>query len=425
MTRAWRADRLLAEATAAADAGAAPWPAGESTVYAAAPFLRLRYEQAGFFAYQPVTDTLRRLDRLPAWLMQEVDGMLSVADLAARSRVASVTTDATGVGDCLEGLRQAGFVHICRRRTAASRSRVEGPFAGPCTNGAAGVPLFAFWEPTLRCNLYCQSCYNSSGPKAPDGVDRMQIVAALAASGVLRVTLLGGEPMMMPDFYPVIAALESAGIGVEFVTNGWFLTERFLDPLLRTRVARLMVSIDGDLATNDRLRGRAGAFTRAIEGIRLYAEHGFAITGSLTLMSSNVQEMSAVIEQLVRAGVCRIKVRPLVPEGRGHDCFSREGLDRGAYESCCDTLQTISRSLPDTVELRLVVANDRILRDDAVGEDEVSSARDLGDSGLEWDTFYVRYDGKICRSSFERNVVLGDMRSDPLSAVWRRMAPAA
>ena len=423
--RTTRGERLLADAIAAAGGPLDPNPSNAATVYAPAPFLRLRYEAAGTFAYQPLTDTLRRLDVFQTWLLQELDGVLSVADLTAKSRAAGFAGETEEIEVCLKYLCRMGFVHASHPRCSPSRTPVENPSISFASNVANAAPLFAFWEPTLRCNLYCKSCYNSSGPKAADGVDRAQVAAALVAAGVLRVTLLGGEPMMMPDFHPLITKLESAGICVEFVTNGWFLTERFLGPLLETRVAQFMVSVDGDVETNDRLRGRAGGFARALEGIRMYAAHGFAITGSLTLMSSNFHEMHRVVEKLVDAGVMRIKIRPLVPEGRGSDCFRSEGLDRDTYERCCEEIRALTNSLSGRVDLLLIVANNRVLREGEVYEHEVSAARTLSPSGLEQDTFYVRYDGKICRSSFERNVVLGDICTEPLPLVWQRnMAPA-
>ena len=69
--RTTRGERLLADAIAAAGGPLDPNPSNAATVYAPAPFLRLRYEAAGTFAYQPLTDTLRRLDVFQTWLLQE------------------------------------------------------------------------------------------------------------------------------------------------------------------------------------------------------------------------------------------------------------------------------------------------------------------------------------------------------------------
>jgi hypothetical protein len=45
---------------------------------------------------------------------------------------------------------------------------------------------------------------------------------------LLQVSIIGGEPMTMPDFYDLIAYFESHGVCVDFVTNGWFAIDQIV-----------------------------------------------------------------------------------------------------------------------------------------------------------------------------------------------------
>jgi hypothetical protein len=78
------------------------------------------------------------------------------------------------------------------------------------------APINVIWEPTLHCNLSCDFCYNASGPSADRGDRRAEAVRQFSDSGAFQLTLVGGEPMMLPDFYELIDQAEGLGMSTEF-----------------------------------------------------------------------------------------------------------------------------------------------------------------------------------------------------------------
>ncbi len=125
---------------------------------------------------------------------------------------------------------------------------------------------------TRRCNLHCVHCYSASS----DAVDPEQLSTAqacrmiddLAIAGVPVLLLSGGEPLLRPDIFELIACARSAGLSVAISTNGTTITGPLAEKLAKADLNYAGVSIDGIGETNDKFRGKDGAFDQAIEGIK-------------------------------------------------------------------------------------------------------------------------------------------------------------
>jgi hypothetical protein len=88
-----------------------------------------------------------------------------------------------------------------------------------------GAPLFVSWQLTRDCDLACVHCCTDSAPgkRLPDELDAdeaMVVADDIARSGVPYVMLCGGEPLVVPHFFAVAAALGHAGIKLKIETNG-------------------------------------------------------------------------------------------------------------------------------------------------------------------------------------------------------------
>ncbi|MCA9695977.1 MAG: radical SAM protein, partial [Myxococcales bacterium] len=126
---------------------------------------------------------------------------------------------------------------------------------------------------TRRCNLRCAMCRTWEDPRrdelsVPEIADLMRQLPRLTW---LDVT--GGEVFLRRDAHALLTTIAARARALKILhypTNGWF-TRRVVETCAALRERRpevqliVTVSIDGPPALHDRIRGREGAFDRAIE----------------------------------------------------------------------------------------------------------------------------------------------------------------
>lgn len=188
--------------------------------------------------------------------------------------------------------------------------------------GVQGLPYLLAGKPFLppilsflvtdRCTLRCRHCFNwrgadrgetagaegPAGPIAPDDPRRPRIVpgAPLTGAGLERrpdldldeierisrglgsrlyLILAGGEPFVRPDLPEIVSAFyrNSGAFNVIILTDGQLTdkirvnTQRILEACPELYLI-IGMSIDGLEAVHDHIRGRQGAFARAVQTFR-------------------------------------------------------------------------------------------------------------------------------------------------------------
>ncbi|MFQ6671854.1 MAG: radical SAM protein [Candidatus Tectimicrobiota bacterium] len=99
-------------------------------------------------------------------------------------------------------------------------------------------PLQAIWFTiNQQCNLECAHCLTNSGPRVKAPILKLADIQRIAkdahAMGVERFYVTGGEPTLHPEFFEIVAFLQSLG-EVIFFTNGTLFNEEMLERLEAT-----------------------------------------------------------------------------------------------------------------------------------------------------------------------------------------------
>ncbi len=114
-------------------------------------------------------------------------------------------------------------------------------------------------ELTNRCNLRCGFCPTGNGRMTrPRGLmTRAVLERALASGRPLEFALLfqWGEPLLHPRFSEMARRAREAGARTLVTTNGTLLGDARIAALLDAGVDRVTVSVDGDAATHEAVRG--------------------------------------------------------------------------------------------------------------------------------------------------------------------------
>jgi MoaA/NifB/PqqE/SkfB family radical SAM enzyme len=396
------------------------WPAADQArVPVPAPRARFRREVSGGFAYSVYNAQPSYLEDFELRVLTLINGERSVDEMASSLEPA----ERERLRPALDRLIDLNLLRWSEIRKPGRPVKIESLLPdSPSPRGRPSAPLVVHWEPTLRCNLFCSTCYNESGPKAPVGVGAPMAVPQLIESGAFLVTILGGEPMIDPHFYSSIQALESAGLGVEFVTNGWLLTDEHLQKLLDTRICQMMVSVDGPEEIHDRVRGRKNSFRRAIEGVRRFSAAGFDVTVSLTVLRSNLSTLEYMIDLCAEVGAAYLKLRPVVDSGRAkeevEDSEALSPEDVRAYQPL------LHRKLEEYGgRLKFIHVSPAPRVGACFCATDVSDTKFRTCAGgpcfIGRKLAYLRHDGGVAAHAFVREHVVGNITESSLRAIWQ------
>lgn len=192
------------------------------------------------------------------------------------------------------------------------------------------------WNTTNACNLYCEHCYRDAGVKAEEELNTEQakkMLDEIAAAGFKIMIFSGGEPLMRPDIYELVAHARSKGLRPVFGTNGTLLTPEVAGRLKEAGAAGMGISLDSvDPAKHDKFRGQQGCWQAAVDGMRNCRQAGLPFQIHTTVMDWNYHEVEALTDLAVKEGAVAHHIFFLVPTGRAVN-IEQESLRAEQYES--------------------------------------------------------------------------------------------
>jgi len=169
--------------------------------------------------------------------------------------------------------------------------------------GRAAPPFFTI-SPTYRCPLRCAHC----GVAAPRGTAAAELSTAGIRSviddarriGALQVTFSGGDPLMRDDLDELLRYAHDRGLLTRINTSGYLLTRERAAQLRAAGLTQGCVSIDDvDPAEHDRLRGRPGAYDRAVRALGFLAEEGIP---RQIITYADRRQITGGLEAIIRLG---------------------------------------------------------------------------------------------------------------------------
>lgn len=165
---------------------------------------------------------------------------------------------------------------------------------------ALSAPLRLVIDLTSRCNLRCRYCCFFSDPNecGRDDMPPQRWVALIdeaARSGVLQVTLRGGEAMLSEAFFPVVEAIARNRMRFSMLTNGILFDDAAAARIAATgRCDLVKISLDGDEATHDAMRGK-GSHAKALAAIAAARRAGLPVLTTCAVHKYNCGKLPEII----------------------------------------------------------------------------------------------------------------------------------
>ena len=288
------------------------------------------------------------------------------------------------------------------------------------------------WNCTRSCNLKCVHCYSQSQNLYYEGElsteEGKRLIDSIADFGSPVILFSGGEPMMRKDLFELIQHATSRGLRAVISTNGTLITPKVAARLKDFNLSYVGVSLDGTEKVNDRFRGVAGAYARAISGIRACQDAGLKVGLRFTINSRNVGEIPAIFRIISEEGIPRVCFYHLVYSGRG-SALIEEALDHAQTRDAVDEIIDRTAELHRRGEQKEVLTVDnhadgvyvylRLLRENPERAAEVLELLRFNEgnsSGV--GIACVSWDGSVHPDQFWRHFSLGNVRNREFGGIW-------
>lgn len=298
---------------------------------------------------------------------------------------------------------------------------------------AADKKPVVVWNVGRRCNLRCVHCYSQSRdedyPNELSHEDGMKLLSDLADYGVPVVLFSGGEPLLRPDIFELIAHATGRKMRAVVSTNGTLITPDIAARLKEAGLSYVGISLDGLEPINDRFRGVKGAFRKALEGVQNCMKAGVKVGLRFTMTRQNFGDVGGVLDLIEKEGIPRVCFYHLVYAGRGSKLMHDARMSHEETRSTVDLILARTKSFHDRgrkVEV-LTVDNHtdgpyiylRLLQEDPARAPDVLKLLQMNggnNSGI--GIGCVSWDGSVHADQFWRHYSFGNVKERLFSAIW-------
>ena len=289
------------------------------------------------------------------------------------------------------------------------------------------------WNVTRRCNLSCVHCYAHSADQHYENElttdEGLALLDDLAAFGVPVVLFSGGEPLLRPDLPTLIAHARTLGMRTVISTNGTLIDKAAAERLAQAGLSYVGISLDGMRTTNDKFRGRSGAFDAAVAAIRHCRQAGVKVGLRFTLNRRNVTEVPDIFDLLIAEDIPRVCFYHLVYAGRGNKIM-RDDLDHAETRTVVDLIieRTAKMYRRGVFKEVLTVDNHadgpylylRLLRENNLSRAaqvmELLKMNGGNSSGI--GLACISWDGQVHPDQFWRHYSFGNIRQRKFADIW-------
>lgn len=181
-----------------------------------------------------------------------------------------------------------------------------------------------FIELTGACNEHCRHCGSNCGDFPVENLLAKEEIFNLLdnvkkdfGNNKLRICVTGGEPLLRPDFFEIMAYVSALGFNWGMTSNGSLITKEVAKKLYETGMGTVSISVDGLQSTHDWFRMSEGSYDKTIEGINNLLAYPFKHVQITTVVHGrNYNELDKMYEIFSQMGIRSWRVINIEPIGR-------------------------------------------------------------------------------------------------------------
>jgi radical SAM protein with 4Fe4S-binding SPASM domain len=202
------------------------------------------------------------------------------------------------------------------------------------------APNRVTFEITRRCNLDCEHCIRAAGDPLPNELSTEAVRDALTTfdeMGVFEVSITGGEPLLRPDIFEILAHLARLDLDFRLLTTGYYIDEPMAERLATAGVERVQISLDGLPETHNEFRRDTEAFQRSAAAIEHLEQEGVDVQVSSVVTQKTFRDIPDLVDRCAELGADAFKILALQPFGRAVET-GLEDLTEEQYSWLLDKL---------------------------------------------------------------------------------------
>ena len=274
------------------------------------------------------------------------------------------------------------------------------------------------WEITLACCFSCKYCGSSGGIRRENELtteECLQVARQLADAGCRRVSLIGGEVFLRPDWAEIAVALTARSVRVNIITNGFLFTPELIRQMKEASIESVSVSLDGLQPVHDRFR-QEGSFARADRAIQALAAGQIPVSVISTLHSQNAPQLEEFYQFLKTRPIFAWQLQACSPMGNA----ARSGL---SYAFDAASVARFVRAHQDEAPFRIGLADNIGYfppDDPAFSRGTLSSFPCFTGCHAGLTSLGIDSIGNVrgCESMYDDTFIEGNLRQRSLQEIW-------
>jgi MoaA/NifB/PqqE/SkfB family radical SAM enzyme len=188
-------------------------------------------------------------------------------------------------------------------------------------------PPFLYVSIINSCNLRCQGCWVDVAAKQqiiePEAMHKL--ICEAKEMGNVFFGIVGGEPFMHPNLLDMLA--EHPDCYFQIFTNGQFITEERAQRMRQLGNVTPLISIEGNEIVSDERRGRAGVFSKTMQGLQNCLRHKVFTGVCTSLCQTNIDDLLTEqwLDRLIDMGAMYAwfhVYRPMGPDANPQLCLT-------------------------------------------------------------------------------------------------------
>ena len=299
-----------------------------------------------------------------------------------------------------------------------------------------------FWESTIQCNLTCAHCRrledNDAAPNDMSTDQAKTLIEQLAQLGQSQpmmpiMVFSGGEPLVRPDLFELMAFAKAQGITVALATNGTLIDEAMAERIAASGVARASISLDGSTAEmHDHMRQLDGSFDQAVQGIKHLRKKGVAFQINMTVTQHNRHQLEDIYELALELGAVAVHPFMLVPVGCGVELAETDMMTPSQYEESLKVIAELEKRGDMQIKVTCGPHYERVKREAGLNQSSPGHGHGQGHSSVPggaghgvssrgclagMGVIFVGHQGEVFPCGY-LPVLCGNVLETPLSDIW-------